>query len=82
MNLHRAYLLGRLANGAERDRGLLVHLVPDPGGPDHTRGNRSKQALCGAKPGRRSVGWSHWNTNLDPGPATCPRCLKRNGGAA
>lgn len=31
-------------------------------------------ALCGAKPGRRSVGWSAWGHGKD---ANCKRCLKK-----
>jgi hypothetical protein len=60
-------LAGRCANGAERDSGSKYHAV---------RGN---VALCGAKPGPRSAGWSTY-----PGEAvTCPRCLTKleKGGA-
>lgn len=61
-------LLGRLANGAERDHGRVVH------GLAIDKGNGKKDiAFCGAKPGRRSVGWS-WHHEKD---VTCPRCLKR-----
>lgn len=53
-------LVGRLANGAERDHGTVVHYVNGFG------------ALCGAKPGRRSVGWTIvWDVEI-----TCPRCKK------
>ena len=56
-------LAGRLANGAERDHGQVVHAV------------REGDALCGAKPGRRSVGW------VLPYPedksVNCPKCLAR-----
>lgn len=56
-------LAGRCRNGAERDHGRLYHALPEDG----------YVALCGAKPGRRSVGWSsHTGTEV-----TCPRCLKR-----
>lgn len=62
-------LTGRCANGAERDSGRLYHAVPDDG----------YIALCGAKPGRRSAGWSsHLGTEV-----TCRRCLRKlmkNGG--
>lgn len=55
-------LAGRCANGAERDGGARYHAVPASGA-----------ALCGAKPGRRSAGWSPYE-----GPAvSCPRCLAR-----
>jgi hypothetical protein len=39
-------LAGRCANGGERDGGALYHAV------------RGYCALCGAKPGKRSAGWS------------------------
>jgi hypothetical protein len=57
-------LAGRCANGAELDHGTRNHaLVGD-----------TWTAACGAKPGRRSVGW------VMPWPdrtATCPRCVKK-----
>jgi hypothetical protein len=57
-------LAGRCANGAELDHGTRNHtLIGD-----------TWTAACGAKPGRRSVGW------VMPWPdrtATCPRCLKK-----
>lgn len=56
-------LAGRCANGAEADGGRIYHAV--------VRGSWS--ALCGAKPGRRSAGWSSY-----PGETvTCSRCAKR-----
>lgn len=58
-------LNGRLANGWERDSGKLFHAVPLVIGI----------ALCGAKPGRRSAGWSE-NT-IENDVVTCPRCLKK-----
>ena len=64
-----ATLSGRCSNGAERDRGRLVHAIPDPGSTYPVFG----KALCGAKPGRTSAGW---NTETDK-PVTCSRCLKR-----
>jgi hypothetical protein len=56
-------LAGRCANGAERDHGSLWHAV------------RDGEAVCGATPGRRSVGWSTY-TKLGKA-ATCPRCVKK-----
>lgn len=54
-------MAGQCTSGAERDGGKLFHAVA-----------RNK-ALCGAKPGRRSVGWSaHLGEKV-----TCPRCLKK-----
>ena len=54
---------GTCRNGAERDSGRLYHAVPEG----------EWKAVCGAKPGRTSYGWStHVGT-----AATCPRCLKK-----
>jgi hypothetical protein len=64
-----AYLPSRMSGQCgegERDGGKRYHAVP-VGGSTHAK------ALCGAKPGRRSVGWGeHHGTAV-----TCPRCLKR-----
>jgi hypothetical protein len=57
-------MVGRLRNGAERDHGTRNHAVKFG----------SSTALCGAKPGRRSVGW---NTPWGGRDITCPRCLKK-----
>ena len=72
--LERGYeisqLAGRCANGAERDHGVLFHarLLREDGYPEG-------KALCGAKPGKRSIGWSY-----HPGDeVTCERCLARLG---
>ena len=62
MKFQSMYLLGRLANGAERDKGRLIHAVP-PRGP----------ALCGADYGRMSIGWQ----SAENAEITCSRCLKR-----
>jgi len=65
------YMLGRLANGAERDCGRLWHAVPQ----------NSNRAACGAKPGRRSVGWGPFDLSDIPAgqPITCPRCIASMG---
>ena len=55
-------LAGRCANGAERDHGTRFHAVE----------TTSYKALCGSKPGRRSVGWSR-----ELGPVSCPRCISK-----
>jgi uncharacterized paraquat-inducible protein A len=55
---------GRCRNGAERDHGRLFHAVPI----------ESYQALCGAEPGRTSVGWSDWGRWEE---VTCSCCQKR-----
>lgn len=60
-------LTGRCANGGELDGGSLFHAVPEN---DSIMG----KALCGAKPGRRSNGWSL----ADGERITCKRCLKKS----
>ena len=57
-------LAGRCANGSELDSGMRWHAVAD-----------GYAALCGAKPGRRSAGWSSWYVKGQE--VTCPRCLKK-----
>ena len=56
-------LAGRCANGSELDHGTRYHAVE----LDRT------SAFCGAKPGRRSVGWTR-ELNKE---VTCPRCIAR-----
>jgi hypothetical protein len=58
-----AYLVGSLHNGAERDQGKRYHALTGGG-----------VALCGAKPGRFSGGWSYQPRGSQQ--VTCPRCLK------
>lgn len=56
------HMAGRCTNGAESDHGTLRHAV-----------EFSKfTAMCGAKPGPRSVGW----TIPVETDVTCSRCLK------
>jgi hypothetical protein len=57
-------LAGRCANGSELDHGTRNHaLIGD-----------TRTAACGAKPGRRSVGWvMPWPDRV----VTCPRCAKK-----
>jgi len=64
-------LAGRCANGAERDAGTLFHArwIED--------GEVSLRAVCGAEPGRRSVGWSSWSP--PERQVTCERCLRKLG---
>lgn len=64
-----AILAGRCRNGAERDRGRLVHIVARPAGIYPLFG----PALCGARPGRLSSGWDE----VDATDAVCPRCAKK-----
>lgn len=54
-------LAGRCVSGAERGKGVRYHAVP----------HESHKALCGAKPGRHSAGWSCTAGET----VTCPRCL-------
>ena len=55
-------LAGRCANGSELDHGTRYHAVQFD----------SYRAICGAKPGRRSVGWTRENKDT-----TCPRCVAK-----
>lgn len=68
--LFKLTLAGRCANGFERDHGRVVHAVPsaNPSGPGSDR-----KALCGAKPGRTSAGWSQYDSDA----VTCQRCLSK-----
>jgi hypothetical protein len=81
-------LLGRLANGFQADQGRLNHIVTlkkakRPPCPYNEWGRKEIVdddyetwiALCGAKPGRRSVGWSY-DEGLQP---SCPKCVKKAG---
>src|SRR5688572_12887157 len=54
-------LAGRCADGFERDGGSLYHAV------------KGWSALCGAKPGRRSAGWSEHQGDR----VTCPKCQRK-----
>jgi hypothetical protein len=64
-------LTGRCANGAERDGGRRVHVVPTQwpveSGPAWGR------ALCGLRPGRLSNGF----VEVEAEAATCPTCARR-----
>jgi hypothetical protein len=59
-------MTGRCRSGGD-STGTRYHAVPD-GRPESWQ-----LALCGAKPGERSNGWS---TRIGDA-VTCPRCLKR-----
>src|SRR4051812_38955880 len=55
-------MMGRGHDGAERGSGSRFHAVPEG----------ASEALCGARPGHRSAGWSAQEGDH----ATCPRCLE------
>ena len=55
-----ARLAGQCASGAERDGGARIHAVV------------AGRGVCGAMPGRRSVGWIEVDGAEQP---TCPRCI-------
>ena len=73
---HYARLAGRCANGFERDGGRLHHVIPG----ESSRDLHHRRALCGAAPGRRSVGFEPVNM-LDgsgrPPARVCARCERR-----
>lgn len=60
---------GRAFNGAHRDSGRLVHLVPPLSGA--TAGFWGSKALCGTIPGYRGNGWHEVNK-----PVSCARCIE------
>ena len=68
MNYVAMKLAGRCADGCERGQGVRYHALP-AGTPDFTHG----PALCGAKAGRRNVGF----TAKEGTTINCPRCLSR-----
>lgn len=56
-------MMGRCADGAQRDSGYIVHAVPP----------KFHRAYCGKQPGRRSVGWAH----REGAVVSCAGCLKK-----
>ncbi|MBB6236515.1 hypothetical protein HDC90_001127 [Pedobacter sp. AK013] len=65
-----AFKSGRAFNGAHRDAGTIVHLVPPL--PPTTSGDWFDKALCGARPGWHGNGW-HKSIN----PVNCYKCIKK-----
>jgi hypothetical protein len=68
MSMVATYMLGRCANGHERDKGLLIHAV---GG---------WKALCSREPGRRSAGWADHPDQIagrTMADVNCPRCRSK-----
>jgi hypothetical protein len=62
------YLTGRNRTATDQG-GRLMHAVPEVEGASYPA--YFGAALCGAKPGRRSNGWSDYRAPA----ATCPKCL-------
>jgi hypothetical protein len=58
----------RSKDGAEKDRGTIVHAVTNNNYPSWAK------ALCGAVPGRRGNGW-HYNSTKQE--ITCAKCLSK-----
>lgn len=54
--------------GAEKDRGVVVHLI-DSKEPNGYWGGKT---ICGAEPGKRSNGWFEASR-----PVSCDKCLKK-----
>jgi hypothetical protein len=80
----KAMLLGRLLSGMQSGHGIRVHAVilkqvKRPPCLFNDWGHKAipnddyriQVGMCGAKPGRRSVGWIN-ETDLE---VTCPKCL-------
>lgn len=72
------HLVGRCANGAERDKGRLWHAVRY----DHLATlDLNGVALCGARPGPRSNGWGPFPPIRDsdqiPTLPTCAKCRQK-----
>lgn len=76
-----AKLAGRCVDGMERGQGARLHAIPSTQVRARAEYKEAYgSAICGATPGRRSVGW----TLLLDEAVTCPRCIKalaRVGGA-
>ena len=68
MKLERATKPGRLANGVGRDRGPVVHLVPNPDGKEI---HNLSEALCGTYPKH------FWSDCAPDNFKVCPKCQKK-----
>ena len=76
-------LAGRCTDGLERGQGTNLHAIPATQvRREGAFAEAMGRALCGAQPGRRSVGW----TVCEQGQVSCPRCQRTlarvKGGAA
>ncbi len=67
---------GRLCNEFQGGHGKRYHAVPlEEGETQETKISYTKRkAMCGAKPGPRSVGWATEDKGAE---VNCPRCLKK-----
>lgn len=63
---------GRCFNGFHKDRGQVVHAVPNDK-EDDTPAYWGGKALCGAETGQRSYGWSHTPEK----EINCLKCIKK-----
>lgn len=59
---------GRAFNGAHRDAGKIIHLVPPFGFTSWDK------ALCGTSPGSRGNGWTK---AMDHEAVNCPKCIRK-----
>lgn len=60
----------RSKDGAEKDRGTIVHIVSIPEGGF---GHWGTKAVCGTKPGKSSNGWYAVSA-----VATCEKCILKS----
>lgn len=60
-----AFKGGRSWNGFHRDKGLIVHAVPE----HQHNGFWGTKAACGTEPGRRGYGWSDTAKEIN-----CDKC--------
>ncbi len=67
LQIRLRYLQGRNANGAHRDAGTKIHAL----------NGSERAALCGARPGRLSGGWSE--PFQESPEISCQRCIKKFG---
>lgn len=83
MELRVGIMMGRLSNGLQSDHGKIYHAVPKDGKKvpsNNTLGYRFiYPAICGATPGKRSVGWAYDKDVGEDFKVSCPRCLKKLG---
>lgn len=73
MKLVAAYKSGRAFNGAHRDAGIIVHLVPPLPDTVSRASFWGDKALCGVKPGRRGNGWADAYSEVN-----CEKCIRKD----